>query len=65
MDKYEFVRNAVKRINAKENVTREEINTALSYFRELTETKQFPGSELEARQFGATISTALHETNEK
>lgn len=57
--KYQIIRETVTKYNSGQNPSYEDINTAFSYCRELTETRQYPGSDAEARQIGATLSVAL------
>ena len=59
MDKNQFVRDIVTKVNAKEYCTQEEISTALSYFRELMENGQFSGNKLESNTFGGILAAAL------
>lgn len=61
MDKAQFVCNIVEKINRHDNYTQEEINTAFSYFRELTMAGQSFGSKADTMQIGGLLSAALSE----
>lgn len=58
-EKYQFICDTVKKCNPGQNPSYVEVSTALSYFRELIDNKQYPDDGLNPRIAGSTLADAL------
>lgn len=57
--KYQFIQEVIVKCGTDHNLSREDIDLALRYFRELTTNNQYPGTKAKAMQDGATLTSAL------
>lgn len=65
MEKYQFICDTVIKYNTGMNPSYEDINTAFSYFHELTANNQYPADGPNPRIIGSTLSVALSNSYRK